>query len=96
LKNKLVLAIAILAVALFTACDPVASDPEAISKVTVMTPLNYGNGVYYFPCWEAQFGKSLSDFIDRNPNLEFVSMAPNDRVSHGYTTGYFVVFREKK
>jgi outer membrane lipoprotein-sorting protein len=55
---------------------------------------DYRNGVYYFDSNRAEFGNSLSQFIADHPELQFVSFAPDDTGTYGYTSGYFVVFKK--
>ena len=76
-------------------CEKRASDLNAIAVETVVAPIDYGNGVYYIPATEAQFGKSLSHFIGTNTNKEIVSIAGDGSGGYGYDRGYFVVTREK-
>jgi hypothetical protein len=102
MKKWLLVIIAVLSLVLLCsgcscscAGDSDPTNPENIAKAGIVKPVNYGNGVYYFDAVKAQFGNSLSAFIERHPELEFVGMAPNDCSGHGYTTGYFVVFSEK-
>jgi len=73
------------------------SDRDDIENaITMMNPINYGNGVYYFPVTGSTFGKSLSYFIEKNKDkLELVSISADDSNKYGYTSGYFVVFKEK-
>lgn len=65
----------------------------SIKKATVVQPISFGSGVYYFNVVDEQFGKSLASFIAKNANSEIVTMSPNDNAGHGWTVGYFVVFR---
>ena len=64
---------------------------SAAREVTL--PHNYGNGVYYFPAEGAEFGRSLSKFIETHSELEIVTMTGAE--PHGHTQGYFAVFRKK-
>ncbi len=77
----------------FVACsDP--NDPDmGASKNTEVK--NYGNGVYYFP-YIRDFGNELSLFVENNPNLRLVSIAPLDTKGYGNTTGYYVYFEPKE
>lgn len=66
---------------------------DSIEKATVVKPISFGSGVYYFNVIEEQFGKSLAGFIAKNSNLEIVTMSPNEYKKYGRVVGYFVVFR---
>jgi uncharacterized protein YpmB len=67
-----------------------------IEQEKPIEPVFYGNGVYYFNVVEEEFGKELSEFIEKNPGLELVAIAPNDAYSFNrWVKGYFVVFRPK-
>lgn len=71
-----------------------AGNPKKIANANVVQPVSYGNNLYYFDAVEATFGKSLTVFLDKNPNLELVTIASNDTgYEGGYTVGYFVAFR---
>lgn len=54
------------------------------------TPLDYGNGVYYFPFTEADFGNALSAYLEQNPETRPSSIVPDK--DHTYVRGYWVVF----
>ncbi|MBI4991730.1 MAG: hypothetical protein HZB99_00740 [Candidatus Harrisonbacteria bacterium] len=84
----------LLAVALLAACDA-AKDPNNIKK-SGCTPLDYGNGVYYFPCIEANFANALSTFLKNFPMMEVSAMTGNGNGSYGHNMGYFVVVRKSK
>jgi len=58
--------------------------------------INYGNGVYYFPYKEDEFGVELSLFFKDHRELEFVSFTSNNIGTAGRTVGYFVIFRTKE
>jgi hypothetical protein len=75
--------------------DKPASDVKNVG-MTSIRPLDYGNGVYYFPSSQANFGNALSAFIAANQDIELTSMASDDSSGYGHTTGYFVVFKVKK
>lgn len=57
--------------------------------------VDYGNGVYYFPMTNADFGNALSSFIEKHPELELVAVTENGTGFNGYDLGYFVVFQER-
>jgi hypothetical protein len=61
----------------------------------VTLPTSYDNGVYYFDCTQANFGRSLSAFIIAHPELEVTAMTGNGTGIYGYDEGYFVVVRKK-
>ncbi|MEK7512086.1 MAG: hypothetical protein AAB575_03685 [Patescibacteria group bacterium] len=77
----------------FVSCHS-AGDPKKIDRAEIVQPVSYGNNLYYFSAVEASFGKSLGAFLDKNRNLEIVTIAPSDTgFQYGYTVGYFVAFR---
>lgn len=45
--------------------------------------VDYGNGIYYFPCILSSFGNTLSDFLAKHRELEIVTMASNNTSSKG-------------
>lgn len=57
----------------------------------------YGKGVYYFPCRQDEFGRTLSQFVTDSEfeGLEIVAITSDDTGGTGMTTGYFVVVRPK-
>ncbi|MBI5077017.1 hypothetical protein HZB94_01370 [Candidatus Falkowbacteria bacterium] len=78
-----------------------AANPENIGKTNILLPVEYGQGVYYFPCVAAEFANSLATFIKQHPELEITSIAPDDKGERkmqngGYISGYFVVCKRKK
>lgn len=62
-------------------------------------PKPFGNGVYYFPFMGDEFRRALAVFIEKNPNLQVITMDSDvERVVYGQgiygvTTGHTVVFR---
>lgn len=55
-------------------------------------PLDFHNGVYYFPCREAPFVKRLSQFIGET---NYTLLAMSDDTTGHYVNGYYVVVKEK-
>jgi hypothetical protein len=95
MKALLVIIAAITAL-MTTACAVNESNqPRNIGQTKIIAPLDYGNGVYYFPIVSAEFGNSLSAFIKQHPEMEMLSIAPTDE---GYQSihGYFVIFKNKR
>jgi hypothetical protein len=56
--------------------------------------IDFGNGVYYFGYFRQDFGTKLSSFIQLHTELRMIAFAPDDRLGHGYTSGYFVYFEQ--
>ena len=54
------------------------------------TPVDYNNGVYYFPCRKAEFANGVSKFLADNPNAIVTATTGNGTSTHGYDDGYFV------
>lgn len=78
----------------FIACSNDPEDPDMNSSKTTEFK-NYGNGVCYFPC-TTDFGNELSLFVENNPNLKLVSIAPFHDTGLANTTGYYVCFEPKE
>lgn len=70
-----------------------ARKQSAVGNTSIVVPVNYGNGVYYFPVTEAAFGNSLSEFIAQHQTLEVMAMTGDGTKSYGWDKGYFVVFK---
>jgi hypothetical protein len=70
-------------------CDP-AANPKNVGKDGIL-PVDYKNGVYYFPCNNSTFGNSLSQFIESHKDLEVTAIAFKDYSGQGY----FVVTKQK-
>jgi hypothetical protein len=77
-------------------CDSARKGPQETS-VSVIAPINYGNGVYYFNCNERSFATSLSAFIENtmNEETEIKAISGDGTIGHGYDRGYFVVVGKK-
>ncbi|MEK7653951.1 MAG: hypothetical protein AAB345_01555 [Patescibacteria group bacterium] len=71
----------------------VASAYSSTSKI-----VDYGNGVFYFPYTEAEFGNALSAFLKEHPEWELVTFDgnPDKNKKAGWLFGYFVGFRKKQ
>ncbi len=70
-------------VSLLTGCFDLPPEEKV-----VCTPIDYGNGVYYFPCIEKDFGNALSKF---KTEREVISIASDNYYRTGLTKGYFVI-----
>ncbi|MEK7465513.1 MAG: hypothetical protein AAB631_01925 [Patescibacteria group bacterium] len=93
MKKVGIMVILIATTMLFVECNSSADNDNVRTVTTSIT--DYNNGVYYFNSTEEDFGNELSSFIYEHPEMEFVSMAPDDATANGYTLGYFVVFRSR-
>lgn len=70
--------------------DP--KDPESVkSLTTICHPNDFSNGVYYFPCYHADFGNALSAWKRDHPDQIIIAIGVNDRGTYGTTIGYFVL-----
>ncbi len=101
-KNKLFLTLVVVSMAFFlVGCENDASDPKNVDAKNIPAAetsagvLCYGNGVYYFPYTEAEYGNALSRFIKDHPELELVDATGDGHHASGIDRGYFVVFRNK-
>ena len=82
-------ALLLVGVATVVGCNPAANNSS------VSSPVDYGNGVYYFPVVDRHFGNALSAFIGARPELELVALTGNDAGLYGSNVGHFAVFRQK-
>jgi hypothetical protein len=81
-------------VILIAGCDS-ANKVGNVAMISA-SPIDYGNGVYYFSKTQASFGNALSAFIKSNPELEITAIAPNGTGGYGADVGYFIVTKRKK
>lgn len=93
--RKLAAVISTLFVIGLGACQSDSSATVARATVAGCISDDYRNGVYYFPCAQDTFGRALSDFRRKNPQIEIISVAPDDYGASGRTSGYFVIARDK-
>ena len=87
-----------LACALLAGCGPQPRDEKnvGINTATSCPPVNYQNGVYYFPCNMATFANAVSDFVEKNKNLRIVAVTGDETAGHGTDQGYFVFAEERE
>lgn len=73
---------------ILTGCDlPQHADkPPSYS----CTPIDYDNGVWYFPCHQRSFGKALAKFAK---GKEILSITGDGTAAHGVDQGYWVVVK---
>jgi hypothetical protein len=84
---------------LITQCnDPASIGPKPVkdpeSDVNIVSPINYGNNVFYFSCDERTFAMSLSQFLS-DSTIEIEAMAGDGNGANGTDKGYFVVIKRK-
>lgn len=77
------------------ACAGSASDSGDVKKNSSAKYIDYGNGVFYFPCTGDDFGNALSKFITGHPKCTVSSMASDGAHISGIDAGYFVVCQPK-
>lgn len=96
MKHKLayLLVGAILVAVIVSGCIPPAADPANVRATATSpnAPIDYGNGVYYFPYVGADFANALSSFRKANPDMEQESMTGDAAGGYGVDSGYFVTF----
>ncbi len=68
--------------------------PEHVTALDPVTPVSYGNGVYYFDATERQFGISLSAFL-ADTTKQLLSITGDNTIGTGIDQGYWVVVKEK-
>lgn len=72
-----------------------ASDRNEVGNTEIINPIDYGNGVLYFPCVESKFANSLSDYLLANPSLRVDAISGDGTGGYGYDLGYFVVIEKR-
>jgi hypothetical protein len=87
--KKLLVAAAACSLLLLAGCGD-ASDPDNVGASSC-APVDYYNGVYYFPCHQADFGNALSSFIRSNPGMTVQAVTGDGTGGYGRDDGYFVV-----
>ena len=87
MKNSIFVIVAVL-VLLLSACG---NNPakRTVASHTIVAPVSYGNGVYYFPCFGEKFAVSLSQFVSDGSRI--VAMTGDGNGVYGSDDGYFVV-----
>lgn len=87
--KKIVFVVMAILILSFTACEN-SSYVESTKPVKIITPVAYGNGVYYFHCIRVEFATSLSKFI-ADGNKKVVAIAGDGTDLDSFDCGYFVV-----
>ncbi|NTW13892.1 MAG: hypothetical protein HGA31_02580 [Candidatus Moranbacteria bacterium] len=77
--------------------DKYAESAANVGKPATKTAaiIDYGNGVYYFPHTEADFGNALSKFRKDHPELRQTTAVGNGTGGAGSDIGYFVTFEKR-
>ena len=75
--------------------DEIKSSIEKKDLTTDEDVKYFGSNIYKFPQTEDKFAERLHIFLSEHTNLE-VSAITDKVGSYGVTTGFFVMFREKK
>lgn len=77
-------------------CSPSnnANDPKNVG-ISASAPVNYGNGVYYFPVTKANFANALSGFLRDHPEMKVSAIAGDGDHGYGIDQGYFVIFEKR-
>lgn len=92
-KFGLIAACVLLLAVLVAGCGSPAGDPQNIGK-SGCASLQYGKGLYYFPCTQADFGNALFTFRSQRPGAKILAIAGDETGGYGRTIGYFVVTDE--
>lgn len=88
--------LSILLVLFYVGCDSPAADPKkVVTNAEVSAVVDYGEGVYYFPYVQQNFGNALASFLHKNPSLQVSAIAGEGAGIDGIDVGYFVVCRTK-
>ena len=69
--------------------DPAGNSNNTRGQLEYCDAVEYGNGVYYFPCISYKFANSIVLF--KKPGIVITAISPNNTGSYGSTLGYFVV-----
>ncbi len=72
------------------------SEQGPSDKVTIVTPIDYGHGIYYFNCTERMFATSLSAFLGNDSTIQILSITGDGTTDDGEDKGYFVIIRKLK
>ena len=79
---------------LLAACDQ-AADPKNVvgydNTVQGNMFVDYGNGVFYFPYTEADFGNKLAQFRKQHSEWHIVAVTGNGTGYNGVDQGYWVI-----
>jgi hypothetical protein len=81
-----------------SACTPRPWETAPVAKYTgptVVAPVDYGQGVLYFPAVGTNYAKSLSAYLARHPDVVYVDSVADDSEGPGRTCGYVVKIRPK-
>lgn len=90
LMRRICILIGVLLCIGLTACDSAKEGPASEYAGIKCDPVDYKNGVLYFPCIEATFASALSRYKSEHSELRVTAMAGNGTDSNGYDRGYFV------
>ena len=91
MKKIVVLCVAVMMITIAGCVQSVEQEGNKKPTIIENTITDFGNGVYYFDYVTSEFGNQLSQIIVDHQKLKVVTITPNDRGGHGYTTGYFVI-----
>jgi len=78
----------VLGLALWTAEPPTPT--VAIQTSASPTPVDFGNGVFYFPYHGSEFGKQFSTWRASHPKWIIIAVTSSNDPGDG-TQGYFVI-----
>jgi len=71
-------------------------DQKNVGTTNGCRPVDYKEGVYYFPCREAAtFGNAVSGFLEKNKNLRILAVSGDGTGVYGYDKGYFVFIEQR-
>lgn len=68
-----------------------AADPKNVANMQTCYVVDYGEGVYFFPYIQQDFGNALASFLRQNPSLQVTGIV----YSTGDADGHFVTCRMK-
>jgi hypothetical protein len=80
----------VILMAMIIGCGPSQISPlEGPLDKPSGVPIDYGNGVYFFPVYNAEFGTQLSFFL-KDTSVRVLAISGNEG-----STGYWVVVEKK-
>jgi hypothetical protein len=76
--------------------DKNASNPDNIGQPVTCAPVDYRNGVLYFPCVGSDFGNALSAYRGSHPNTRVEGLTTTESSDPNITiNGHFVVVAQR-
>ncbi len=95
-KTVLFLVLFFVAFIVLNSCSKTSKRDSKETEIAIVTPSDYGNGVYYFAVNKKTFAVSLSAFIaGLDESLEIKAITGDGTWGNGIDKGYFVIVAKK-